>query len=299
MKKWINILLKFGKVRITFFVAISCALGFILASGKLSYEMLIPLLGVFLLSSGASAFNQWQEHNLDAKMQRTKNRPIPSGQLNLKNGFFIALSLTVLGLVILSFTGNMIAFALGIFAIFWYNIIYTPLKRKTSLAFLPGALIGSISPAIGWVSGGGSTFNPQLYALALFFFIWQIPHFWLLLLIYEKDYRNAGFPVLTDIFNRNQLSQMTFIWISAMSVSSILILFLGFSQNNSSFVLRELPLLFIGIILLWRTKNLLKQNNIILSQSVNSIYKFAFLDINFYVLAVTILLSFNKLFSSF
>ena len=287
MKKYINILLEYCKVRITFFVSISCALGFILANGTLSTAMILPVVGVFILSCGASAFNQWQEYKTDSQMNRTRNRPIPVGQLSIRNGFSIALSFTIIGLALLFLTGIFTAFALGIIAIFWYNLLYTPLKRRTSLAFFPGALIGSIPPAIGWVAGGGSLADPQLTALALFFFIWQIPHFWLLLLIYEQDYKRAGFPVLTDIFNQRQMLRMAYVWIVAMSVIGIIILFFGATKNIYTFAL----IIIAGIILLWRMKRLLNQNQPV------STFKFAFMEINFYVLAVTLLLSFDKLIS--
>lgn len=275
-----------GKVKITFFVAFSSALGYILSGGNINFNFIFAVLGVFILSTGASAFNQWQEYKQDSLMNRTKSRPIPKKSITPKTGFIIALALSLAGLGILSFTGNYYCFLLGLFAIFWYNLVYTPLKMKTSFAIIPGALVGSIPPVIGWIAGGGSLFDPQNLVLALFFFIWQMPHFWLLLMVYENEYKQAGFPVLTQIFNITQLRRLTYIWIVGLVVSCMLIPLFNTGSNN---LLTGILLFTAGLILLWRTKNLLS----IFYQ--NKSLKFAFIDINVYVLAVAILLSVDKL----
>jgi heme o synthase len=103
----------------------------------------------------------------------------------------------------------------------WYNGIYTPLKKINPLAIIPGSLVGSIPPAVGWTAAGGNILDPQIIILSFFFFIWQIPHFWLLLLIFGKDYENAGFPTLMQIFSSDQLARITFIWIVATVVTGM------------------------------------------------------------------------------
>jgi protoheme IX farnesyltransferase len=160
------------------------------------------------------------------------------------------------------------------------------LKKKTSLAVVPGALIGAIPPAIGWAAGGGELMNPQVWVLCLFFFIWQIPHFWLLLLIYEDDYRRAGFPALTDIFSRETMTRITYAWIAALVASCMLIPLFGLSDNSVSNII----LFLAGCLLMWRTKNLLKLYN------HKNIIRFAFMNVNLYVLAVAVVLTAQKLF---
>jgi len=274
-----------GKVRITAFVSISAGLGYILAAGGTEFEMILPIIGIFILSSGSAALNQYQEYKYDKLMERTNKRPIPLDVISPKYGLLISFSAIIMGEAILLLSANTEAFLLGLLAVIWYNAIYTPLKRVSSLAVVPGALIGAIPPAIGWVAAGGDIMNPQVWALGLFFFIWQIPHFWLLLMIYDKDYEKAGFPTLTQIFSHVQLTRITYVWIIALVASCMLIPLFGLSQN----ILTDIFLFAAGFWLIWRTKNLLKQY-----QNKKTI-RFAFMNVNFYVLAVAFLLSIDKM----
>jgi len=287
MKNWLKIFVSLGKVRITVFVSITTALGYILAAEKIDMNLIYSVLGVFILSCGCSALNQYQERKYDTIMERTKKRPIPSQLISAKTGFLISMIMILLGEYILVTFSGMNAFLLGLLSIYWYNFLYTPLKRITSLAVVPGALIGAIPPAIGWVSGGGAMFSPQIIALGLFFFIWQIPHFWLLVLIFDKDYRSAGFPTLTQVFSNEQLTKITYIWIAALTASCMLIPLYGLSKNIYTTGL----LMTAGLWLLWRTKNLLSQ------YENKKIIKFAFMNINYYVLIVVLLLSVDRFFN--
>ncbi|MCL5991653.1 MAG: protoheme IX farnesyltransferase [Bacteroidetes bacterium] len=280
-----KLILVLGKVRITSFVAISTALGYVLVSGKIDGGIILPILGVFLLACGSSAFNQYQEYLPDSLMRRTMNRPIPSAKLTPARGFMIASVMSLSGAVLLFAAGNIILLLLGVFALLWYNLVYTPLKKKTSLAVIPGALIGAIPPVIGWSAGGGELTNPQVWALGLFFFIWQIPHFWLLLLIYEDDYRRAGFPPLTDIISRQNLTRITYVWIASLTASCMLIPLFGLSDN----LLSNIVLFVAGCWLMWSTRTLLKQFE------HKNIIRFAFMNVNLYVLAVAVVLSIDKL----
>jgi protoheme IX farnesyltransferase len=123
--------------------------------------------------------------------------------------------------MILFYGKNMVAFGLGIFAILWYNGVYTYLKRWTPFAAIPGALVGVLPPAIGWISGGGTIFHPQFLALSFFSFLWQVPHFWLILLNHGSEYEKAGLPALSTIFTTNQIRRITFIWICSIAVLTL------------------------------------------------------------------------------
>ncbi len=277
--------MELGKVRITFFVAISTSVGYILQSGKLEPTILFVSLGVFVLAAASSALNHFQERHFDALMERTKSRPIPSGRISSDKVLVISLLLLIAGSTILLLTTNKTSLILGWVAFIWYNLIYTPLKRRYAMAVVPGSVIGALPPVIGWTAAGGSLFDPQVAALALFFFIWQIPHFWLLLLIYGKDYSGAGFPVLTDKYSIDQIARMTFTWIAGLSTSCILIPFFGVSQN----VITTLLLLIIGATLVIYSKKILK------SLSGISLYRKAFVYVNLYVLAVISILTLDAL----
>lgn len=153
------------------------------------------------------------------------------------------------------------------------------------MAVVPGSVIGAIPPAIGWVAAGGSVMAPQVLALAMFFFIWQIPHFWLLLLIYGKDYAKAGFPTLTEKYNTAQITRMTFVWIAALSTSCLLIPFFGVSHSVVTTVL----LLLLGAGLVLYSKKILN------TLSGIKLYRKAFLYINLYVLAAISILTIDAL----
>jgi len=209
------------KVTISLFSACSALTGFLLAGHEFRPEALVLVIGVFLLACGSSALNQYQERNTDALMPRTERRPIPSGRILPSHALALCVMLVSLGLLTLLLTGRLVAPFLGLFAVLWYNGLYTMLKRKSAFALIPGSLVGIIPPAIGWVSARGSFSDPGLIALCFFFFLWQVPHFWLLILRHGKEYENAGLPSLSTVFTRTQLVRIIFIWIFATAVSCL------------------------------------------------------------------------------
>jgi protoheme IX farnesyltransferase len=125
------------------------------------------------------------------------------------------------GLAGLGSTSTLPATALGIVVIGWYNGLYTLLKKRTALAFLPGAVVGMIPPAIGWTAAGGSLLDPRLAVISLLFFLWQIPHVWLLLLQYGAEYEQAGLPSLARWLSREQIARLAFTWITAIAAASL------------------------------------------------------------------------------
>ena len=95
----------------------------------------------------------------------------------------------------------------------WYNAFYTPLKRVSAFAVVPGALIGALPPAIGWTAAGGQVADPTVLALAFVFFIWQVPHFWMLVAVHADSYEAAGFPTIVKLLGRQRLARLSFTWI--------------------------------------------------------------------------------------
>lgn len=280
-------ILELNKFRITWFVAVSTIVGYVLASGTLNWHVIYTIIGVFLIACGASALNHYQERHTDAMMNRTKSRPLPSGRMKPSAAMAILISEIAAGLVILYYSSGLTAALLGALAVFWYNGFYTPLKKKSAMAVVPGALIGSIPPAIGWVAGGGSILDPEMYAIGAFFFIWQIPHFWLLLLIFGKDYEQAGLPSLTQIFSPEQLARITFMWILALVASCLIIPLFGVVES----IIINVLLLAAGFWLIYKSRNLLR------NYYERITFRFAFREINNYVLYVIILLSINRIFN--
>ncbi len=113
------------------------------------------------------------------------------------------------------------AVGLGLLALLWYNGFYTYLKRVTAFAVVPGAVIGAIPPVIGWVAAGGHWNDSGSLMLAFFMFLWQIPHFWLLALMYGDQYADAGMPTPTKVFTREQLARVTYMWILGVAVAGL------------------------------------------------------------------------------
>ncbi|KAA3655707.1 MAG: protoheme IX farnesyltransferase [Calditrichaeota bacterium] len=276
MKNWFKILLDLSKIRISVLVAMSTFVGYILAKGSFDFTGMIAVIGTFILSAGSAGLNQVQEWKLDKKMHRTSMRPIPAGSISPRNAFFVSLAHMVIGSIILLFGNNIEAMALGVFNIFWYNIVYTPLKRITAYAVFPGALIGAIPPAIGWVAAERSLAEPQILIVGFFFFIWQIPHFWLLLLNLSRDYERAGFPTLASLFNDKQLARLTYIWTVATALISLMLPMYG--VGDSFFIYACLT--FTTFWLIWVNRSLLRVS------SDESVFKTAFMNINIYMLLV-------------
>lgn len=191
-----------------------------------------PLAGIFLLASGASAFNQYQEWPYDEKMERTRRRPIPSRRVSPAEGVRIAMIGIAGGLVILMYESNPVVLLLGVLNLVWYNGLYTFLKRKTAFAVIPGSLTGSIPVFMGWTAAGGKIDDPEVLFLAFFIFLWQIPHFWMLTLKYGHEYKKAGFPVLTDHLSVLQIKGVILSWLVASSVASYLFIFFNILQHK-------------------------------------------------------------------
>lgn len=288
MKNKIKIFLELTKFRITFFVTVTAVFGFVSNAGNIKTSLIAPALGILFLACSSAVLNHIQERTTDALMERTKLRPIPSGRISAASAFLIFTTLFLIGAGLLFFFSGWITLFLGLLNLLWYNAIYTPLKKKTALAIIPGSLVGAIPPMIGWVASGGYIFDPAIIMISFFFFIWQIPHFWLLLLMLNKEYEDAGFPTLTKIFSQAQLSRITFVWIAATAVSAIIIPLYGLTK----FTFINLLLLAAGIWLTFRAVKLITG----IGNRIEVIP--AFRQINIFALIVIVLISLDKLLSN-
>lgn len=223
MNNKLKILLELNKVPITILVTLTTLAGYVLAKNTIDTDVILPLLGIFILACGGAALNHFQDRDKDALMERTKNRPIPSGKISSNWVLFISIFEIAVGTTLIYLGSNFLAAQLGLLALLWYNGFYTPLKRKTAFAVIPGSVIGSIPPLVGWVAGGGSLTDPHALILAFFFFIWQVPHFWLLMLKYGREYEAAGYPSITAMVGERQIKIATFMWTAATAVSALMV----------------------------------------------------------------------------
>lgn len=191
------------------------------------------LAGVCLLAAGCSALNQVQERDVDARMERTRRRPVASGRLSARAGLAIALVLTAGGLLLLAAAGGMVV-SLGAFALFWYNGVYTPLKRLTAFAVLPGALCGALPPLIGWAATGGHPGDYRIVLLAGLLCLWQIPHFWFFALKHQEDFRQSGLPTVFTRFTPAQVHRLALVWVFSLACATLLLPAFGLLQHPTA-----------------------------------------------------------------
>ncbi|MFQ6104417.1 MAG: protoheme IX farnesyltransferase [Candidatus Glassbacteria bacterium] len=277
--------LQLTKVRIGLLITLSTVTGFVIASSGSTEGMAGVAVGMFLLSCGSVALNQYQDREIDMLMERTRRRPIAAGVIGPGDALIISIMLILSGCAVLFFCTNTTVLLLGLSALFMYNLFYTYLKRKNAFSFLPGAVIGALPPAAGWSAGGGSLYDPSILALSFFLFIWQIPHFLLILLRYRDEYEKAGLPVVTEVFSVAQLRRILSIWILATVVTSLsLPVYLAVS---SRFIL--LCLVAAALWLAFETAFFLKDKG--KSPSLRT----TILEVNVYALLVLLLLSIDAL----
>ena len=185
------------------------------------------LLGTALVAGGTNAWNQIWERDVDARMARTRRRPLPSGRLAASHAMWFASAITAVGVIYLGVTVNLLTASLAALTFASYVLLYTPLKRRTSLNTLIGAVPGALPIVGGWTAAGG---NLDVAVAALFWilFLWQLPHFLALAWIYREDYRAGGLKMLSvaDDDGRDT-GRMALLYVMALLPISLLPTLLG------------------------------------------------------------------------
>ena len=282
MKRYVDIFLQLGKVRISSLATVTMVAGYVLAHGSVTGALVVLTAGVFLLACGASGLNQIQERDIDARMKRTMGRPIPAGVVSPRAAAITAVLCLVAGSSLIWVSSNTLAMMLGLLTVFWYNGVYTPLKRVTAFAAVPGGVVGAIPPVLGWVAGGGSVADPRILAVAVFLFMWQIPHFWLLMLFSAgDDYDRAGLPSLTRVFSYQQVARISFMWILGTAIVCLVIPLYGIIEQGWI----NVGLFAAGVWLVWRSTKILKVTRGVVT------FRRAFGHVNAYALLVLSLLA--------
>jgi protoheme IX farnesyltransferase len=184
------------KPRITFMVLIATLVGFYMGSPNTLQVLLLfhTILGTGMIAAGASAFNEYFERDLDARMLRTRGRPIPDGRLSPADALTFSLIISIGGIVYLAAFVNLLTAAIGAGTLLAYIFLYTPLKTRTTWCTLIGAFPGATPPLMGWAAARG---DADLAGLSLFAiqFLWQMPHFFAIAWMFTEDYARAGFRV--------------------------------------------------------------------------------------------------------
>jgi protoheme IX farnesyltransferase len=233
------------KYRLSLAVVLSSVTGYFICRSTIDHHLFFLVTGVFLLASGAAALNQYTERVADSIMERTRNRPIPSKKISEKNVLRISALLLLSGCLLL-YTNGITALLLGIFNVVLYNLLYTRLKKTTILSIIPGALVGAVPPMIGFSSAGATLLHLNIIVFAAFMFLWQIPHFWMIIIKYGTEYKAAGFATISKYLDEMQIRYLVFCWVLFSSVFLFLFCLLSDAVNKNMFILLFLlNLLFI------------------------------------------------------
>jgi protoheme IX farnesyltransferase len=230
------------KARLSLLVLLTTLVGFLIAwRGPIPWVLLTAtLLGTALCAGGAAALNQWMERDIDARMKRTRERPLPAGRMSPRDALLFGLLFSLAGIAILGLFTNLRAAFLAFATIAIYIIVYTPMKRMSSLNTLVGAVPGALPPLIGWVAARGSySLEGGLLFATLFF--WQMPHFLAIAWMFRDDYKAGGCVMLTDSDPDGSMTgRQALLYSICLIVISLLPGFLGFNS----------PLYFYGALLL-------------------------------------------------
>ena len=192
------------KPRITWLILMSTGVGYFFGLKATSGEetgpihwisLLHTLIGTGLIASGTAALNQWYERDADTLMRRTSGRPLPTGKMTAHRALVFGIVLAVLGFGELALGVNILAALLGAFTLGSYLFIYTPLKQRSHLSTVIGALPGAMPPLMGYAASHGSL-TPEAWTLFAILFIWQFPHFLAIAWMYREDYARAGIRML-------------------------------------------------------------------------------------------------------
>jgi heme o synthase len=185
------------KPEVNLLILMTTSAGYYLASqGQFKIGGLLnTLVGTLLVASGTATLNQWIERVWDGHMRRTASRPLPSGRLSGREAFLFGILLSVAGGLYLGITVNVLSAILAISTLLSYLLVYTPLKRKTPLCTLIGAIPGAMPTLIGW-AGASASLDRRAWFLFAVLFLWQFPHFLAIALMYREDYDRAGYRML-------------------------------------------------------------------------------------------------------
>ena len=257
---FINDVLLLTKARLTLSVVFSSIAGYLLAVASANmWHILLLSIGGYGLAGASNAFNQIIEKEIDAKMILTQNRPIPAGRMSTQAAFSIAITLLILGLVIL-YALNPKTAMFGAISVFLYTCAYTPLKTVTPLSVFVGAIPGAIPFMLGWVSATGN-FGIESGILFMIQFFWQFPHFWAIGWMMHSDYQKAGINMLPTGSPGNATALQIILYTLWTIVISIIPVF-GFTGALQLSVVAAVVVGAVGLMLLWTGLQLYRNHSV-------------------------------------
>ena len=247
------------KMRLSLSVVFSSIAGYLLGAEHFSFGTLILLaFGGYFMVGASNAYNQIIEKDLDALMDRTKNRPIPAGRMSVSTAFIIATTFTILGLVTLYIINPKTAMY-GAISIFLYTSVYTPLKTKTPLSVFVGALPGAIPFMLGWVAARND-FGIEPGTLFAVQFFWQFPHFWAIGWFLFDDYKKGGFFMLPT-GKRDKGTAVQIILYTVWTIIISIIPVFGFTGDLKLSIVGAILVFLIGLVMLYYAIRLFKMRS--------------------------------------
>jgi protoheme IX farnesyltransferase len=218
LSAWLGLYLELAKARLGSLVILTTIVGYVLASRGhwAPWTLVWTVIGTSLTAFGANILNQWWEADRDALMHRTRSRPLPSGRIGSREALRWGLLSSLLGTGVLAAGANLLTAALAGGTVLLYVLVYTPLKVRTPLNTVVGAVVGAVPPMMGWTAATGRV---ELGAWILFglLFVWQVPHFLALAWMYRDDYARGGYRMLPAVDDAGGLTgRMAFVWAAAL-----------------------------------------------------------------------------------
>ena len=234
------------KPKVMSLVVFTGFIGLLMAPGSIHPVIGITAIMCIALGAGASgALNMWYEADIDAKMKRTENRPIPAGRMEKGEALGFGITLSVASISIMGLVVNWLSAGLLALTIFYYVVVYTFwLKRRTPQNIVIGGAAGAFPPVIGWAAVTGSVSMEALVLFALIF-IWTPPHFWSLSLFTRQDYEKAGVPMLPVVSGEGETRKQIFIYSLLLAPLGLTPYFMGFAGVSYAVVASVLGFVFL------------------------------------------------------
>lgn len=241
-RNWANLRFAVGhylemfKLHLCLYIGFSTVFGHVMANQSFSFDSLVFGFFVFILACGSAVLNNIQDREYDSFFLRTNSRSLPQKRVPLSHAKIIAIMMIGFGLSGLLIAQTLLSIFFGILAILCYNGVYTPLKKRSLMAIIPGSLVGILAPLIGWSAAGEAMTGPNLLILLSIFGLWQIPHFFIVVLktrgCQAGNYKSNKFPCFTKKFSKNEIILQALIWTNLYSLAILLFLINGSIQNQ-------------------------------------------------------------------
>lgn len=236
-----NALVRLIRLSVSCMVAVSAGFGYLLARPVPDMALVLVSVGTFCLAAACSILNQVQERDTDARLSRTRCRPIPMGTVSVPTALLLGVLFVLAAFACLAaIDGRLVWLGLGIVGA--YNGVYTPMKRYSGFALLVGSIPGAMPPVMGWIAAGGSVTDPAIVAVFTVYYLWQVPHFWLRVERDRNEYAVIGLPLPVIDFGEQRYRLLLRLWFHAYAAGLVMLpLFVWLHATASSGMLAASP----------------------------------------------------------